>query len=117
MKLYSDSKAAIGIVHNPIQHNRMKHARNDRNFFKSEIDSGLISLYYIPTKLHEADVLIKALLRTILDSNKTRPGMIDTYSKLEGSIGKQEKYQFFSDSKFLIRDLLLKSLICIDLNS
>ncbi|KAK6945701.1 hypothetical protein RJ641_013245 [Dillenia turbinata] len=40
MKLYTDSKSAISIVHNPIQHDRMKHVRIDRSFIKSEIDNG-----------------------------------------------------------------------------
>lgn len=57
MKLFSDSKSAISVVHNPVQHDRMKHVRIDRNFIKTEIENGTIALSYTPTKSQEADVL------------------------------------------------------------
>ena len=95
MKLCSDSEAATGIVHDPIQHNRMKHVRIDRNFIKSEIDSGSISLNYIPAKLQEAVVLIMALLKTIFDSNETQPGMIDIYSTAWGDVLERKKNPSF----------------------
>jgi hypothetical protein len=37
LKLYSDSKAAISIAHNLVQHDRTKHIKIDRHFIK-EID-------------------------------------------------------------------------------
>ena len=33
-RVYSDSKSAISMVRNPIQHDRIKHARIDKNFIK-----------------------------------------------------------------------------------
>ena len=36
--IYSDSKSAISIVKNPMQHGRMKHVRIDRSFIKREIE-------------------------------------------------------------------------------
>lgn len=59
--LYCDSKSAISIVNNPVQHDRMKHVRIDRHFVKEEIDRGEISLTYIPTKNQEANILTKAM--------------------------------------------------------
>ena len=61
MKLYSDSKSAITAVHNPVQHDKMKHIRIDRHFIKAEIDNGTIFLSYIATTSQKVDVLIKAL--------------------------------------------------------
>ena len=58
---YSDSQSAINIMNNPIQHDRMKHVRIDRNFVKQEIEEGGIKLMYIPTASQEADILTKAM--------------------------------------------------------
>ena len=37
-KSYCDSKSAISIVNNPVQHDRMKHVRIDRHFIKQMIE-------------------------------------------------------------------------------
>lgn len=50
MKLYSDNKSAINIMHNPIQHDK-KHMKTDKNFIKNEIENGTISLSYVLKKL------------------------------------------------------------------
>ena len=50
IKLFSDSKSAISIVHNPVQHDRMKHVRIDRDFIEAEIKNETIAPSYIPTK-------------------------------------------------------------------
>lgn len=80
LHLYSDSQPAIANVHNPIQHHRMKHVRIDRNFIKSEIESGKIKLSYVPSTDQEADILTKPLLRISFESNVSKLGMIDIHS-------------------------------------
>lgn len=80
IRLYSDSKSAIAIVHNPIQHDRMKHVRIDRNFIKSEIENGKISLSYVPSGSQEADILTKPLLRAGFHTNVSKLGMTDIHS-------------------------------------
>ena len=80
VKLYSDSQSAISIVHNPVQHDRMKHVRIDRNFIKSEMESGTFSLHYVPTKSQEADILTKALLKSEFELNVGKLGMTNIYS-------------------------------------
>lgn len=80
LHLYSDSQPAIANVHNPIQHHRMKHVRIDRNFIKSEIESGKIKLSYVPSTDQEVDILTKPLLRISFESNVSKLGMIDTHS-------------------------------------
>jgi len=47
--LYSDSKSAISVVHNLVQHDRIKHVRTDRNFIKNEIEHETIVLSYTPS--------------------------------------------------------------------
>lgn len=40
MSLYYDNKAAISISHNPVQHNRTKHIKEDRHFIKAKLQWG-----------------------------------------------------------------------------
>ncbi|GAU31183.1 hypothetical protein TSUD_316080 [Trifolium subterraneum] len=47
LKLYSDSKVAISIAHNSIQHDRTKHIEIDRHFIKEKIDAGIICLPFV----------------------------------------------------------------------
>lgn len=61
MKLFSDGKSTIGVVHNPVQHDRMKHVGINKNFINTEIENGTIALFYIPNKSQETNVLTKAL--------------------------------------------------------
>jgi hypothetical protein len=49
MRLYCDNKFAIGIAHNPVQHDRTKHVEVDIHFIKDKIESGLICIPYVPT--------------------------------------------------------------------
>lgn len=83
MKLYSDNKSAISIVHNLIQHDRMKHVRIDRHFIKTEIENETIILSYIPTQDQEADILTKTMYKESFEVLISKLGMIDIYS-LEG---------------------------------
>ena len=81
MKLYSDSKPAMSVVHNNlVQDDRMKHVRIDRNFINSEIENGTFSLHYVSTKSQEADVFTKSLLESEFDSNVSKLGMFNVYS-------------------------------------
>lgn len=80
MKLYSGNKLGIAFVYNPIQHDWMKYVWIDRNFIKSEIDSGKINLICVLIKLQEANVLTKALLKFGFESNVCKRGMVDMHS-------------------------------------
>ena len=51
MILYCDNNSAINIDHNPIQHDRTKHIEIDQHFIKEKLDSGLITISYIPSGL------------------------------------------------------------------
>lgn len=80
-QLYSDSKSAISIVNNPVQHDRMKHVRIDRHFIQREIEDGGIQLTYIPpTTEQEADILTKSMPRPGFESLINKLGMRNIYS-------------------------------------
>ena len=80
MKIYNDSKSAISIVHNPIQHDRMMHVRIDKHFNKTEIEKGTVILSYIQTQDQEADILTKTMSKPCFEVLISKLGMIDIYS-------------------------------------
>ena len=79
-RLYRDSKSAISIVNNPVQHDRMKHVRIDRHFIRQEIEEGGINLVYILTSLLEADILTKTMNKQGFEVIRGKLGMKDIYS-------------------------------------
>ncbi|RDX62012.1 hypothetical protein CR513_59698, partial [Mucuna pruriens] len=42
MKLFCDNNSNIDIIHNPIQHDKIKHTKIGRHFIKENLDNGLI---------------------------------------------------------------------------
>ena len=85
-RLYSDSKSAICIVNNPVQHDRMKHVKIDRNFIQREIGKGGIKLVYIPTAEQVPDVLTKAMSRPGFETLISKLGMRNIYSLPRGGV-------------------------------
>ncbi|RDY10983.1 Copia protein, partial [Mucuna pruriens] len=61
IKLFCGNNSTISIVHNPVQYDRTKHIENDRHFIKEKLDSGLIVIARVPTRLQVTDVFIKWL--------------------------------------------------------
>ena len=61
MRLYCNNKLVINIAHNPVQHDRTKHAKVDKHFIKEKLDDGLIYTPYVSIGAQLADVLIKGL--------------------------------------------------------
>lgn len=59
MKFLCKSLAIIGIVKNPMCHDRTKHVDIDRHFVKEKLDSKLIN--YAPMRLQIADILMKSI--------------------------------------------------------
>ncbi|GKA41965.1 retrovirus-related pol polyprotein from transposon TNT 1-94 [Tanacetum coccineum] len=59
--IYCDSKSAIAISCNPVQHSRTKHIAVRYHFRKEHVEKGTIELYFVKTNYQLADLFTKAL--------------------------------------------------------
>nr|GEY92519.1 retrovirus-related Pol polyprotein from transposon TNT 1-94 [Tanacetum cinerariifolium] len=59
--IYCDSKSAIAISCNPVQHSRTKHIAVRYYFIKEHVEKGTIELYFVKTDYQLADIFTKAL--------------------------------------------------------
>nr|GEZ57576.1 ribonuclease H [Tanacetum cinerariifolium] len=59
--IYCDSKSAIAISCNPVQHSRTKHIAVCYHFIKEYVEKGTIELYFVKTDYQMADIFTKAL--------------------------------------------------------
>nr|GFB36140.1 retrovirus-related Pol polyprotein from transposon TNT 1-94 [Tanacetum cinerariifolium] len=60
--IYCDSKSAIAISCNPVQHSRTKHVAVRYHFITEHVEKGTIELYFVKTDYQLADIFTKALL-------------------------------------------------------
>ena len=80
MRLYCDSKAAISIAHNPVQHDRTKHVEVDRHFIKEKLNSGNICTPFVKSGDQLADVLTKSLASRQFHFILSKLGMRDIFA-------------------------------------
>ncbi|GJU11610.1 hypothetical protein Tco_1134006 [Tanacetum coccineum] len=59
--IYGDSKSAIAISCNPVQHLRTKHIAVRLHFIKEYVEKGTIELYFVKTDYQLTDLFTKAL--------------------------------------------------------
>nr|GEU62983.1 hypothetical protein [Tanacetum cinerariifolium] len=59
--IYCDSKLAIAISYNPVQHSRTKHIAVRYHFIKEHVENGMIELYFVKTDYQLAELFTKAL--------------------------------------------------------
>ncbi|GJZ47004.1 retrovirus-related pol polyprotein from transposon TNT 1-94 [Tanacetum coccineum] len=59
--MYCNSKAAIAISCNPVQHSRTKHIDVRYHFIKEQVEKGIVELFFVGTKYQLADLFTKAL--------------------------------------------------------
>ncbi|GJZ04165.1 copia protein [Tanacetum coccineum] len=59
--IYCDSKSAIAISCNPVQHSRTKQINIRYHFIKEHVEKGTIELYFVGTEYQLADLFTKAL--------------------------------------------------------
>ncbi|GJW46480.1 retrovirus-related pol polyprotein from transposon TNT 1-94 [Tanacetum coccineum] len=59
--MYCDSKAAIAISYNPVQHSCIKHIDVRYHFIKEQVEKGIVELFFVRTEYQLADLFTKAL--------------------------------------------------------
>nr|GFA97139.1 retrovirus-related Pol polyprotein from transposon TNT 1-94 [Tanacetum cinerariifolium] len=59
--MYCDSKAAIAISCNPIQHSRTKHIDVRYHFIKEKVEKGIVGLFFVETEYQLSNLFTKAL--------------------------------------------------------
>nr|GFB55412.1 copia protein [Tanacetum cinerariifolium] len=59
--IYCDSKSAIAISCNPVQHSRTKHIAVRYHFIKEHVEKSTIELYFVKMDYQLADIFTKAL--------------------------------------------------------
>nr|GEV54445.1 hypothetical protein [Tanacetum cinerariifolium] len=88
--IYCDSKSAIAISFNPVQHSRIKHIDVRYHFIKEHVEKGTIELYFVKTDYQLADIFTKALpvdrfnyLVRRLGMHSLSPQELDRLAKLQ----------------------------------
>ncbi|GKF83006.1 hypothetical protein Tco_0244662 [Tanacetum coccineum] len=61
--LYCDSKSAIALSCNTVQHSRMKHIDVHYHFIKEQVENEVVELYFVKTTYQLVDIFTKALAR------------------------------------------------------
>ena len=59
--MYCDSKSAIAISCNTVQHSKSKHIALRYHFIKEHVEQGTVELYFVGTEHQLADLFTKAL--------------------------------------------------------
>ncbi|GJX33018.1 hypothetical protein Tco_0242873 [Tanacetum coccineum] len=59
--MYYDSKEAIAISCNPVQHSRTKHIDVRYHFIKEHVEKGIVELFFVRTEYQLVDLFTKAL--------------------------------------------------------
>ena len=73
--LYCDSKSAIAISCNPVQHSKTKHIRVRYHFIKEHVEEGTVELFFVKTEYQLADLFTKALPKERFEDLVRRIGM------------------------------------------
>ncbi|KAJ9536703.1 LOW QUALITY PROTEIN: hypothetical protein OSB04_un000088 [Centaurea solstitialis] len=81
--IYCDSKSAIAISANPVQHSKTKHIDIRYHFLKDNVEKENIELYFVNTEYQLADLFTKALDEKRFKFLISRLGMIDKRFKFQ----------------------------------
>ncbi|GJT04317.1 hypothetical protein Tco_0838779 [Tanacetum coccineum] len=73
--MYCDSKSAIAISCNPVQHSKTKHIDIRYHFIKEHVEKGTVEIYFVGTEYQLADLFTKALPKERFEYLVHRIGM------------------------------------------
>ncbi|GKB05424.1 retrovirus-related pol polyprotein from transposon TNT 1-94 [Tanacetum coccineum] len=73
--MYCDSKSAIAISCNPVQHSKTKHIDIRYHFIKEHVERGTVEIYFVETEYQLADLFTKALPKERFEYLLHRIGM------------------------------------------
>ncbi|GKC99417.1 retrovirus-related pol polyprotein from transposon TNT 1-94 [Tanacetum coccineum] len=73
--MYCDSKSAIAISCNPVQHSKTKHIDIRYHFIKEHVERGIVEIYFVGTEYQLADLFTKALPKERFEYLVHRIGM------------------------------------------
>ncbi|GKA77653.1 hypothetical protein Tco_0784190 [Tanacetum coccineum] len=65
--MYCDSKSAIAISCNPVQHSKTKHIDIRYHFIKEHVEKGAVELYFVGTEYQLTDLFTKALPKELFE--------------------------------------------------
>lgn len=93
VSIYTDSKAAMQSAVNSVYHEKTKHIEIDCHLIRENINQGLLSTSYIPTKNQLAYILTKGLHKVKHHYLSSKLGVCDIFSLpiLRGSIEKDDQ--------------------------
>ncbi|KAJ9552776.1 hypothetical protein OSB04_016821 [Centaurea solstitialis] len=75
--IYRDSKSAIAITCNPVQHTRTKHIDIRYHFIKDHVERGTVEVYFVNTEYQLADLFTKPLDEKRFNFLISKLGMYD----------------------------------------
>ena len=70
----------VDISHNPIQHDRTKHAEVDRHFIKEKLDENIIQFPFVKSEDQLTDILTKVVASQAFYNSLVKLGMNDIYA-------------------------------------
>ncbi|GJU66472.1 retrovirus-related pol polyprotein from transposon TNT 1-94 [Tanacetum coccineum] len=73
--MYCDSKSAIAISCNPVQHSKTKHIDIRYHFIKEHVEKGIVEIYFVGTEYQLTDLFTKALPKERFEYLVHRIGM------------------------------------------
>nr|GFA23042.1 retrovirus-related Pol polyprotein from transposon TNT 1-94 [Tanacetum cinerariifolium] len=91
--IYCDSKSAIAISCNPVQHSRTKHIGVHYHFIKEHVEKGTIEQYFVKTDYQLADIFTKALLADRFNYLVRRLGMRSLSPQELDRLAKSQSYK------------------------
>ena len=65
--LYADNQGAISLSKNPVHHKRTKHIDIRYHFIRSEVQSGIVNIMYVPSASNIADMFTKPVNKVKLE--------------------------------------------------